>query len=63
MRQELEFFRAIDIHFQWKSLKKASWTVSSGEKIVFQFLSPDRFIIRKKKKRKKNKQTNKQKIK
>lgn len=60
MRQELEFFRAIDIHFQWKSLKKASWTVSSGEKIVFQFLSPDRFIIRKKKKRKKvNKQINK----
>lgn len=60
MRQELEFFRAIDIHFQWKSLKKASWTVSSGEKIVFQFLSPDRFIIRKKKKEKKvNKQINK----
>lgn len=60
MRQELEFFRTIDIHFQWKSLKKASWTVSSGEKIVFQFLSPDRFIIRKKKKRKKvNKQINK----
>lgn len=60
MRQELEFFRAIDIHFQWKSLKKASWTVSSGEKIVFQFLSPDRFIIRKKKKKEKvNKQINK----
>lgn len=55
MRQEWEFFRAIDIHaFPVEIIEKKRHELWVQEKkIVFQFLSPDRFIIREKKKIKK----------